>query len=221
MRLLPWLFLAVLPVRAETLDEIFAHIDQASAQFKSYSATMKRKEFDAVLSETTDWKGTIRLKRAKTGMTGVLDFTEPDPMTVYLGGKTAERFFPKANTVEIYDIGKYAHSIDEVILVGFGASSADLRKQYDVKLGGTDTVGGAKTSRLELVPKDAEVRKLTTKIELWIPEGQANPIQEKLSTPSKNYSLINFSDVKINPQLPDADYTLKLPAGAKKIYPQK
>ncbi len=196
-------------------------MDQASAQFKSCSATMKRKEFTAVLNETAESKGTMRLKRAKTGMTGILDSTEPDPMTVYLNGKTAERFFPKANTVEIYDIGKYAHSIDEVILIGFGTSGADLRKQYDVKLAGSDTIAGTKTSRLELVPKAEETRKLASKIELWIPEGQANPIQEKLSTPSKNYSLINFSDVKINPQLPDADYTLKLPAGVKKIYPQK
>jgi outer membrane lipoprotein-sorting protein len=221
MRLFLGLSLALLSARAETLDAVLARMDQAAPQFKSYSATMKRQEYTAVLNETTVSKGSMRLKRAKTGMTGVIDFTEPDPMTVYLNGKTVQRFFPKAHTVEIYDVGKYAHSIDEVILVGFGTSGADLKKQYDIKLGGSETVAGVTTSRLELVPKDSETRKLVSKIEMWIPEGQANPIQEKLSPPSKDYSIINFSDVKINPTLPDSDYTLTLPAGVKKIYPQK
>jgi outer membrane lipoprotein-sorting protein len=223
MRLLPWLCLAFVSARAETLNEILARMDQASPQFKSYSATMNVQEYTALLDETEKSKGSMRLKRAKSGMTGVIEVSEPDSarMSVYLNGKTAERYFPKANTEEIWDVGKYAHSIDEVILIGFGTSGADLKKQYDVKLGGNEMIGGVKTSRLELVPKDAETRKLATKIELWIPEGQANPVQEKISTPSKNYKIVNFSDVKINPALPDSDYTLKLPAGVKKIYPQK
>src|SRR5215831_16286328 len=158
MRLFLGLCLAFISARAETLEAVLGRMDQAAPQFKSYTAAMKRQEYNAVLDETTVSKGSMRLKRAKTGMTGVIEFTEPDPMTVYLNGKTVERYFPKANTEEIYNVGKYAHSIDEVILIGFGTSGANLKKQYDVKLGGSDTVGGVKTSRLELVPKDSETR---------------------------------------------------------------
>jgi outer membrane lipoprotein-sorting protein len=74
---------------------------------------------------------------------------------------------------------------------------------------------------LELIPKSEEVRNLTTKIELWIPEGKSNPVQEKLTQPSKNYHLVVFSDVKLNVPLPDSDYSLKLPPGVTKLHPQK
>ena len=72
-----------------------------------------------------------------------------------------------------------------------------------------------------MTPKSAELKKLITKIELWMPEGRDTPIQEKVTEPSKNYELITYSDVKVNPDLPDSSFDLKLPAKVKKIHPQK
>jgi outer membrane lipoprotein-sorting protein len=71
------------------------------------------------------------------------------------------------------------------------------------------------------MPKTDELKKLITKIELWVPEGQANPIQEKVTEPSKNYELVTYSDIKVNPALPDSAFELKLPPKVKKIYPQR
>ena len=65
------------------------------------------------------------------------------------------------------------------------------------------------------------MKKLITKIELWIPEGQSNPMRAKFSEPSKNYELVDYSDIKVNPALPESAFALKLPGNVKKIYPQK
>jgi len=65
------------------------------------------------------------------------------------------------------------------------------------------------------------MKKLITKIELWIPEGQSNPVRAKFSEPSKNYELVDYSDIKVNPALPDSAFDWKLPRNVKKIYPQK
>ena len=213
--------LAMTSAGAEELKDILARMDQAALKFQSLTATTKRTEFTAVLNETAESHGSVRLKKGKGGTQGVIIFTDPDPRTIHLAGKSLEIYNPKANEVEIYDAGKHITTADEILLMGFGISGAELSKNYTVKLVGSELVNGERTSKLELLPKSEEVRKLATKIELWIPEGKSNPIQEKITQPSKNYNLVLFSDLKINDPLPDSAYSLKLPPGVIKLHPQK
>ena len=212
---------ALTSLRAEALNDILARMDQAAVKFQSFAAATRRIEYTAVLDQKQEENGVMRLKRGKGGMQGVVIFSDPDPRTYYFSGKTLEVYHPKANNVEIYDTGKHTSVVDEIFLLGFGTSGAELRKSYQVTMGGPETLNGVRTTRLELVPKADDVRQYASKIELWIPEGESNPIQEKMTQPSKDYNLILFSDRKINPSLPDSDFTLKLSSGVKKIYPQK
>jgi outer membrane lipoprotein-sorting protein len=208
-------------LRAESLTDVLARMDQAAADFRSLTAKMKRLQYTAVLSESTEMEGVVRLRRDKAGITGIVEFQKPDPRTVFIKGKTVQIFYPKANSVEEYDTSKYVSNIDQFLLLGFGTTSAELRKSYDIKSGAVETVAGVRATRLELTARSADLKKLVTKIELWFPEGQANPIQEKVTEPSNNYELVNYADIIVNPSLPDSAYQLKLPSGVKKIYPQK
>jgi len=111
--------------------------------------------------------------------------------------------------------------VDQFILLGFGSTAAEIRKGYDVKLGGAEQLDGVATTRIELTPKEGEAKKMVTRIELWIPEGQGNPIQEKVTEPSRNYHLFVYSSLKANPSLPDSAFELNLPPGVKRITPNK
>ncbi len=213
--------LAATLVRAEPLADVLARMDQAAADFRSLSAQMKRVQFTAVLSETSEMDGVMRLRRAKGRIEGVVEFQQPEKRTVFIQGKTVQIYYPKANEVDIYDTSKYSTNMDQILLMGFGTSSTELKKSYDFKDGGAQKIGNVATTRLELTPKSAELQKLITKIELWIPEGQSNPIRAKFSEPSKNYELVDYSDIKVNPPLAESAFVLKLPDKVKKIYPQK
>jgi len=208
-------------IRGESLTDVLARMDQAAADFRSLTANMKRMQYTAVLSESSEMEGVLRLRKDKSGITGVVEFQQPDPRTVFIKGKTVQIFYPKANSVEEYDTSKYVSNIDQFLLLGFGTTSAELRKSYDIKGGAVETVAGVQATRIELTARSEELKKLVSKIELWFPEGQANPIQEKVTEPSKNYELVNYSGIKVNPSLPDSTFQLKLPPGVKKIYPQK
>jgi len=205
----------------ETLADVLGRMDQTAHEFTSVSARMKRMQYTAVIDEKSTSEGVIRLKRSPKGTLGVIEFQGDEQRTVFISGKTAQIFYPKANSVEIYDTSKYVSNIDQFLLLGFGTSSAELRHSYDLKVLGTETVGGAAATHLELIPKSAEVKNLISKIDLWIPEGQSTPVQEKVTEPSKNYELVNYSEIKVNPGLPDSAFQLKLPSSVKKIYPQK
>jgi outer membrane lipoprotein-sorting protein len=206
---------------AEPLADVLSRMDRAAAEFRSLSARMKRVQFTAVLGESSEMEGELRLKRLKGGTLGIVDFQQPEKRTVFIDGKSVYVFYPKANIEEIYDARKYTSNMDQILLLGFGTSSAELKKSYDFKDGGAEKINGVQTTRIELTPKSDELKKLITKIELWIPEGQSNPIRAKFSEPSKNYEMVDYSDIKVNPALPDSAFKLELPPTVKKIYPQK
>ena len=216
-------------VRAETLTDVLARMDQAAQSFRALSGKMHRVQFTAVLNESSAMDGMLRLKRVNKTTVGIVEFLPPEPRpadakidrTVYVNGKNIQVYYPKANTLEIYDASKYVANIDQFLLLGFGTTSAELMKFYALKLGGTEQVAGKMCSRIELTPTTPQMKTLVTKIELWIPDGEANPVREKVTEPSKNYELVDYSDIQLNPSLPDSSFELHLPKGVKTVHPQK
>ena len=211
---------AVSMSRADSLEEVLARMDRAAKDFRSVTANVKKIDFTAVLNESTTSTGSLAMRRTKNGNEALMKFSEPDPYEWHLTGHTARRFFPRANTVEVYDSNRLS-AAEKTMLVGFGISASDLHKDYDIKLIGVENVDSVHATRIELTPKSAEVRKnYAAKIELWIADGEATPIQEKVSMPSKDYYQVAYSDLTVNSALPDSTFKLNLPPGVKELHPQ-
>lgn len=203
-------------LRADTLEAVLHRMDVGAKKFKSVSAKVKRLNYTAVLQESTTQTGDLRLLRhGKNGVVGVLHFNPPDEISVGFSGKMVKKYIPNNNEVQVFDIGKSAAQIDQFILLTFGAAGRELQSTYDVTFAGTETVDSTPCAHLVLLPKSPEARKYATRIDLWIPEDRGYAIQEKVTQPSGNYDLNTYSDVKINPPLPDSAFELKVPSGAK------
>jgi outer membrane lipoprotein-sorting protein len=205
---------------AETLQDVLRRMDQSAKTFRSLSADVHKTDYTAVYDETTVEDGTFKMmKRAKTGVVLLAEFRGRDERKLRIAGNKVEYYHPKANSVDEYDARKFTKSVDQILLVGFGVSSTDLQKDYNISAGGSETIDGRKTTRLDMTPKSAERKKVFNMIQLWIPEDQGNPIQEKRLTgkENKDYNILQFSNMKINPSLPDSDFELNLPPGVKRI----
>jgi outer membrane lipoprotein-sorting protein len=216
------LALTVPLVRAESLNDVLQRMDQAAKTFRSLSADVRRTDYSALFSETNAEDGQLKMmKRAKTGVILRADFTGQNPRKIRIAGTTVQIYHPKANSVDQYDTRKFTKSADLLILVGFGTSRADLQKKYTISLGGSETIGAVKTTRIDLLPRSKEEKNFFNMIQLWIPEDKGNPIQEKILSgkESKDYNLLLYSNLKINPALPDSDFEMTLPAGVKVIKP--
>lgn len=204
--------------RADSLEGVLARMDAAAPQFKSMSATIKVKDYQKRWDESDEKNGTVHMRLTRNGPEGVWDFTGKDSQTVSLSGHEARVYKPKAKLQQVYEAGKHAAVMQETLLLGFGARSADLGKNFDIALGGPDTVAGKPCTRIQLTPKKKDVQDFYTKIDLWIPDGETNPVQEKIWTGTKgDYQLATYSDVKINPNLPDSAFQFKPPAGTQVI----
>jgi outer membrane lipoprotein-sorting protein len=211
-------FFALAPLRADTLPEILTRLDQSAAAFKGMSAQMKRLDHTHVINDTSEERGSIALRKTPKGVEGFVDNTYPDKRTMSFSGKQFRFYLPKINTIQIYDVGKRRDQVDQFLVLGFGTSGKDLQKAYSVKLSGTETLNGTKTTRLELVPKGADALELFQRLELWIPEGGNHAVQQKVHLKGGDYKLMSYTDIKINPPLTDASFDLKAPKNAKKEY---
>lgn len=205
--------------RAESLDAIFARMDKAAKEFKSASANLHESQYTAVIQETSQEDGLLRVRRGKGGMKLRVDFSKPNERTVALEGNKLMIYYPKGNTEEVYDVSKYtsAATIEQLLLLSFGAASgAELKKSYTVTSGGTETVDGKTATRMELVPKSEEMRKVFLRIVLWIPEGDTRALKEKVDK-GKDYTEWTYSNVAVNGAVSESEVTLKVPSNARVV----
>jgi outer membrane lipoprotein-sorting protein len=207
---------------ASDLDAVLDRIDKAGAAFRGMSAKVRRVSHTAVINEDNIDSGTILVKRPKPrDLRMLIDITDPDRRTVAFSGRKLEVYYPKIQTVQEFDVaGKNRELADEFFLIGFGTSRADLQASYTLRLVGTEAIEGQKADRLELIPKSKEILQHLTKFELWI-SAAGYPIRQKFYLPGGDYQLATYADVRINPQIADADLKLHVPKNVKREYPQK
>ena len=204
------------------LKDVLDRLDRAAKNFHTMSAKIERKDYTAVLKDTSTQSGTVAMKKVGAhGVQALMDITTPDKVTYSFNGTKVVKYVPTMKVPEEYPVDKGGRELENFLLLGFGTSGSELLNSYQVKLGGTDTVNEANTIRLELTPTAAEAKKLMKEVDLWIPQGGNYPVQEKLIQPSGDYTLVTYSEVKINdPKLKDEDLKLKLPKGVKPGKPQ-
>ena len=206
------------------LHDLQARMDAAAKNFQSMTARVTYLNHTDVLDDNSTETGTVTMKKVQAGdVQGRIDFELPDKKTVTIEARRVQIYLPKIKTVQIFDLGKHGEKLDQFIMIGFGTSGKQLATDYTMKVLGNDTVKGpqpVQAIKLELTPNTAEAREYLKKLELWIPvTGDPYPIQEKISQPSGDYRLVNYSGMKINPPLKADALELKLPPGVKTDYP--
>jgi outer membrane lipoprotein-sorting protein len=213
-----------LPIAAAvpSTESVLSRMDDASASFKGMSAGIKRVTHTAVINDSSEETGTVTMLRLDPrDVRMLIEFTAPDQKSIAFQQRKAQIYYPKLQQVEIYDLGKYSKLVDQFLLLGFGTSGRDLAKSYDMKVLGEETVAGKQTVKLELVPKSSEARQQLNKVELWLDEEGAYPVQQKFYQPGGDYIFITYTGVKLNLALSPAAVTLQLPKNVKKVNPQK
>jgi len=214
------LLLAPAPVPAATLEQVLAVMDKAGPAFRDLSASLQRVDFTPVLKETEESPALIWMKRAGPRDVRLLvDIKGANPRMIAFEKATAELYYPKMQSVDVYNLGKSRSLVDQFLLLGFGSTGGELKRSYSMRLLGEQQISGETTTHIELVPLAAAVLEHMRKAELWIGAG-GYPLQQKIYTPSTEYTF-TYSNVKLNIGLPDSALKLELPKGVKRVYPQK
>lgn len=186
------------------------------------SAHLNQVAHTAVIDEDQTASGTILVKRVKPGSTRMLvNFTAPDPKSVALNGHTLDIYYPRNNTIQEYELGKNSALIEQFLLLGFGTTRAELTANNDVKYLGASPLNGSPAVELQLTPKSADVLAHIQRIEMWVSPDTGYPLQHKIFQQGGDYQLFQFSNVRMESNLPDASLNLKAPKNARKETPQR
>jgi outer membrane lipoprotein-sorting protein len=208
---------------AQSLESTFNHMDAMSKRFRGVTADLRKISFTSFANDTEEESGRISVFRpSPQDMRMLVEFTKPLERAVAFAKNKGQMYMPKANTVQEYNLGKESRLVDQFLLLGFGSSSAELRKNYNIKYVEMATIDGNATDHLYLEPKAGEAREHVRGIDLWIAQPGGYPVRMKVLQPSKDSMEFQYSNLKINPtSLTEASVRLKLPKGVKKETPQK
>ena len=203
------------PPAQDSLAAVLARMDQAAARFKGLTAEMKKVHHEAVINEDDVETGNIIVKRPRPKeLKARLNILLPDPKSAVLEGHKAQIYYPKTDEIQPVDLGKESSVVDQFLLLGFGTGSKELESAYTIKVMGPETIAGEQTTGIELIPKDKEVLKNLKKVELWISDTRGITVQQKLYEPGGEYHILTYSNIVINPPIPDSAFDL--PKGAHK-----
>jgi outer membrane lipoprotein-sorting protein len=161
--------------------------------------------------------GTIHVRGDKM----VLTMNPPDSRVILRSGDSLYIYNPGLKRVEEYNLGKNRGMVDQFLLLGFGTSGRDLQRSYKVTVVGEPVIVDKKTVELELIPKSDAVRKQISKVDIWLDQSSMLPVeQEFVETGSGDYSVVKYSHVEKNANIPDSQFKPHWPKGTEKVKPQ-
>jgi outer membrane lipoprotein-sorting protein len=210
------MLLTFAPAYAQNAAAVLKQLDKSASDFKSVIADLKRTEYTKAIDDKMAESGKLSLLKIKKDDLRILfEISVPSVSTALFSGSTLEIFKPKLNMVEVYNLGKNKDLVRQVLQLGFGVSGTDLSKNYIVSYAGEEIIGGQKTSKLELVPKSAEAKKNVSKVEMNFSD-KGYSLRTKVIEPNGNYHLAEYSNIKWNAPVTDADIGLKAPKTAER-----
>lgn len=211
------LLTAAMGLQAQSVDAVLARMDQAAPVFRGMTADVEMKTYTAILSDTTTERGTLKMQRLKSGeVRAIIDFSaQQDARVIAFLGKIVRIYYPKLPAYQDYAVGKNTDVLNQFLLLGFGSSGKQLAQSYQITMEGSEKLAGRDTTKLLLMPNDPKVKEHLTKIEMWVPNDAAYPIQQQFYEPSGNYRIVSYTNVKINPPMHGV-LELKMPSGVKR-----
>ena len=200
-----------------TSEQLLKQLDQEAKGFRGLRANLERTKVTVVVNDKSTESGRVLIRRDDKML---IELTQPDPRTVLRTGDDLYIYNPKLKRVEQYDIGKHRAEAEQFLMLGFGTSGNDLKKNYLGLVWGEEILDKRNTLILELTPKNDKVRNQISKIHLWIDTATWLPIQQKFFEVGGDYFVLHFTDIVRNPRLSDSQFKPNWPKGTTKIKPQ-
>ena len=95
------------------------------------------------------------------------------------------------------------------LMLGFGASGKELQEKWDIKYVGTEKIDGITTDKLEMVAKDPKVRKVVSKLTLWMDSDRAVSVQQLFDQGQGQTRTAHYTNIKVNQSVPSDAFTIK------------
>jgi outer membrane lipoprotein-sorting protein len=196
---------------ADDLNRVLRQLDATAANFHSTAADF---EFDSVETDPVYdkevQKGTVYYERNGSGFRMAAHINEingkPVPKTYTYAGGVFKLYEKLTNQVTTFSkLSQY----ESWFMLGFGASGKDLEQKWEINYLGSETLDGIKTEKLEMVAKDAQIRKNIRKVTIWVDPSRGISLKQVFDETASNYRVAVYFNIKLNQPLPGEAFTIK------------
>lgn len=198
-------------VRAQDKDSVLRKLDAAARNFHTAEAEC---QFDSVTTEPVlekdIQKGTVYYERKGNSFQMAAHIQEENgrksPKTYVISGGTIRLFEPKLNQVTV--LSKFSQ-YESWFMLGFGASGKEMEQKWEIAYKGSEVLDGKKAEKLELVPKDAAIRKNMPKVTVWMDTTTGVSLKQVFDQGPGQYRVAVYFNMKINQPLPAKAFMLE------------
>src|SRR5947209_2573830 len=142
------------------LEPVLSAMDKASSSFKSAQANFQWDQYQKVVDETDVQKGQVYFRRNHHGIDAAFEINSPGSKNIVFKDGKIRIYEKKIDQLTERDVSKNRSDVEAFMSLGFGGRGHDLRKSYEVKMAGWETVDQVKTAKLELIPISPKVRNM-------------------------------------------------------------
>jgi len=209
-------FLSLSPVSQAqgtyTLDQVFAKMDEVAKTFRSTQSDIERTHVTILVNDKDVSSGKFYYVRQGKEPRVRLDLTKPAIQQLLIDKGKLQIYTPNLKQVQEASLGEHQDKVEMFMALGFGQSSQDLKKNFAVSVGPDEVVEGRKTTVLELKPNNSSMFK---SVQMWMDQQKWVSIQIKTTESSGDYLNLKFYNIKINPNIPESTFILKLPSDVR------
>lgn len=135
---------------------------------------------------------------------------------VVSNGTTMWLYNSTANEVTIMELPMTG--MDNPSQADYGNIIKDMLKRNDIRMSGSEKIGGRDTFILELMLKNLTNATFFLKQKLWVDKETWMPLRmETLDKDSKLIMTMEYRNVEFNTGIPDSEFEFKIPQGAKVV----
>jgi outer membrane lipoprotein-sorting protein len=196
---------------AQDAQEIIRAIDEQQKKIQTLSAGFSQRKESSLAKDPLLSSGSVKFKRPDR-----IHFTysKPERMEVALEGKTLWMYYPGRSQAEKYSFARNKRVTQylEPITGIFQKTFTQLNETYSLTYQGTES---DRLYRFRLLPKEGKIRKLLSRVDLWIDKGSGAILRFEMIEAGKDRLFLEFKDLQINPPLEDEDLTIQIPPSVR------
>jgi outer membrane lipoprotein-sorting protein len=182
------------------LPEILARLDTKSAEFKSAQASFHKVLVNAFLKDKTEQDGSMYVEGKGDHTQVGLKITGEGARTLDYKGGLLRVFNPALGCFDA--VTAKNGQAESFLALGFGGSGKELASAWEITDKGTDTLTSdgkpVKVEKLDLVPKEQNVKNTVTHVTLWIDLVRGVAVQQELFSPSGDTQTAVYSNIRLN-----------------------
>lgn len=209
---------AAAPVDAGDLQSVMNQMNASAPKFQDLQADISVDLYTAVVQEHQAQTGTSAFRRVGNSLEMVTHLKASNGAAasdlLYRNGEL-DVYQPAAKTETILSAGANRAEYDTMLATGFGATSKDLNAAWDVKFQGMESVDGVQTAKLDLVPKDQNIRNNFSHMTIWIDLSRDISLKQVLVQPDGDSRTVTYTNIRYNRHAAASLFEMKVPKGTQ------